>query len=148
MTVAVLGQAQRQRPMLIAGSLLATVLLVVFGLSRTLWLAYATMAIVSYGFVLCFATSNTLMQMQVPDYLRGRVMSIYTLMFIGTIPFGSLFAGWLAKYIGAPPTIVICAVISLLTTLVVAFRPGGLRDMEMGIKPAYSGPDRDTPVRR
>ena len=58
-------------------------------------------------------------------------MSIYTLMFIGTIPFGSLFAGWLAKYIGAPHTIVICAVISLLTTLVLAFRPGGLRDIDV-----------------
>lgn len=134
LTVAVLGNAHRQRNMLITGSLLATLLLIVFGLSRTLWLAYATMAIVSYGFVLCFATSNTLMQIHVPDHLRGRVMSIYTLMFIGTIPFGSLFAGWLAKYIGAPPTIVIFAVISLLTTLIVAFRPGGLRDMEMTVK--------------
>ena len=146
LTVAVLGNARRQRPMLMIGSLLATVLLVVFGFSRSLWLAYATMAIVSYGFVLCFATSNTLMQLHVPDALRGRVMSIYTLMFIGTIPFGSLFAGWLAKYIGAPSTIVICAVISLLTTLVVAFRPGGLRDMD--VKPAYIGPDTGKPVRR
>lgn len=131
LTVAVLGSASRQRTMLMAGSLLATVLLVVFGLSKTLWLAYATMAIVSYGFVLCFATSNTLMQIHVPDNLRGRVMSIYTLMFIGTIPFGSLFAGWLAKFVGAPHAIVVCALISLMTTLVVAFRPGGLKDMDV-----------------
>ncbi len=129
LTVAFLGNARRQRNMLIAGSLLATVFLVVFAVSRTLWLAYATMAIVSYGFVLCFATSNTLMQLNVPDVLRGRVMSIYTLMFIGTMPFGSLFAGWLAKFIGAPLTILICAVVSLATTLVIVFRPGGLRDL-------------------
>jgi len=131
LTVAVLGNPRRQRNMLLIGSLLATIVLVVFGFSRSLWLAYATMAVVSYGFVLCFATSNTLMQLHVPDHLRGRVMSIYTLMFIGTIPFGSLFAGWLAKFIGAPTTIVVCAVISLLTTLFVAFRPGGLRDMDV-----------------
>lgn len=131
LTVALLGNARRQRNMLMAGSLLATVVLIVFGLSRTLWLAYAAMTIVSYGFVLCFATSNTLMQLHVPDRLRGRVMSIYTLMFIGTIPFGSLFAGWLAGLTNAPFTIVTCAVISLLTTLVVAFRPGGLRDMSI-----------------
>lgn len=149
LTVAVLGNALRQRNMLIIGSLLATVLLVVFGFSRTLWLAYTTMAIVSYGFVLCFATSNTLMQMHVPDQLRGRVMSIYTLMFIGTIPFGSLFAGWLAKYIGAPATIVTCAIISLITTLIVVLRPGGLKDMEvLPAKLGYTGPDRDRPVRR
>ena len=131
LTVAVLGNARRQRNMLMVGSLLATVVLIVFGFSRTLWLAYLTMTVVSYGFVLCFATSNTLMQLHVPDRLRGRVMSIYTLMFIGTIPFGSLFAGWLAKLTNAPVTIVTCAVISLLTTLVVAFRPGGLRDMSV-----------------
>ncbi len=131
LTVAILGNPARQRGMLLTGSLMATVVLVVFGLSRTLWLAYVTIAIVSYGFVLCFATSNTLMQLHVPNALRGRVMSIYTLMFIGTIPFGSLFAGWLAKYIGAPTTIVLCAAISLLTVLVLTFRPGGLKDMDV-----------------
>jgi len=131
LTVAILGNPARQRGMLLTGSLMATVVLVVFGLSRTLWLAYVTIAIVSYGFVLCFATSNTLMQLHVPNALRGRVMSIYTLMFIGTIPFGSLFAGWLAKFIGAPTTIVLCAAISLLTVLVLTFRPGGLKDMDV-----------------
>ena len=131
LTVALLGNARRQRNMLMTGSLLATVVLIIFGFSRTLWVAYAAMAVVSYGFVLCFATSNTLMQLHVPDHLRGRVMSIYTLMFIGTIPFGSLFAGWLAGLTSASFTIVTCAVISLLTTLVVAFRPGGLRDMSV-----------------
>ena len=131
LTVALLGNARRQRNMLMVGSLLATVVLIVFGFSRTLWLAYAAMTVVSYGFVLCFATSNTLMQLHVPDHLRGRVMSIYTLMFIGTIPFGSLFAGWLAGQTSASFTIVACGVISLLTTLVVAFRPGGLRDMSV-----------------
>lgn len=131
LTVALLGTAQRQRNMLIIGSLLATVFLVVFGLSREMWLGYATMLIVSYGFVLCFATSNTLMQLHVPDALRGRVMSIYTLMFIGTMPFGSLLAGWAARFIGAPATILACALISLATTLVIAFRPGGLRDLKV-----------------
>ena len=129
LTVAFLGNASRQRNMLIAGSLLSTVVLVVFALARTMWVAYAAMIIVSYGFVLCFATSNTLMQLNVPDALRGRVMSIYTLMFIGTMPFGSLFAGWLARFIGAPTTILVCALTSLLVAVIVAFRPGGLRDI-------------------
>ncbi len=131
LTVAILGNARRQRNMLITGSLLATVFLVVFGLSRTVWVAYATMIIVSYGFVLCFATSNTLMQLSVPDQLRGRVMSIYTLMFIGTMPFGSLLAGWLARFLGAPTTIVACALVSLATTLALAFRPNGLRTLSI-----------------
>lgn len=129
LTVAFLGTASRQRNMLIVGSLLSTVVLVVFALARSMWVAYAAMTVVSYGFVLCFATSNTLMQINVPDALRGRVMSIYTLMFIGTMPFGSLFAGWLAKFIGAPTTILVCALVSLLVAAIVAFRPGGLRDI-------------------
>ena len=132
LTVALLGSARRQRDMLIAGSLLSTVFLIIFALARNLWLAYAMMAVVSYGFVLCFANSNTLMQLTVPDALRGRVMSIYTLMFIGTMPFGSLFAGWVAKFIGAPITMLICALISLATVLVVVFRPGGLRSLDVG----------------
>ncbi len=131
LTVALLSNPRRQRDMLITGSLLATVFLIVFALARNLWLAYAMMAVVSYGFVVCFANSNTLMQLTVPHALRGRVMSIYTLMFIGTMPFGALFAGWLAKYIGAPVTMLVCAVISLLTVLVVVFRPGGLRGMQV-----------------
>ncbi len=131
LTVALLSNPRRQRDMLIAGSLLATVFLIVFALAKNLWLAYAMMAVVSYGFVVCFANSNTLMQLTVPQALRGRVMSIYTLMFIGTMPFGALFAGWLAKYIGAPVTMLVCAVISLVTVIVVVFRPGGLRDMKI-----------------
>jgi MFS family permease len=136
LTVAFLGSARRQRNMLIIGSLLATAVLIAFSLTKNLWVAYAAMIIVSYGFVLCFATANTLMQLTVPNELRGRAMSIYTLMFIGTMPFGSLFAGWLAKYIGAPPTIFICAVVSLVTTIVVTFRRGGLRDIRVSsVKP-------------
>jgi MFS family permease len=131
LTVALLSNPRRQRDMLVAGSLLATVFLIVFALAKNLWLAYAMMAVVSYGFVVCFANSNTLMQLTVPHALRGRVMSIYTLMFIGTMPFGALFAGWLAKYIGAPITMLICAVISLVTVLIVVFRPGGLRSMKI-----------------
>jgi MFS family permease len=130
LTVAFLGSARRQRNMLIAGSILGTVILFGFAASRTLWLAYTTMSVASYAFVLCFATSNTLMQLTVPDQLRGRVMSIYTLMFIGTMPIGSLFAGMLARYIGSPATICICAGISLATAIIVSFRKGGLKDID------------------
>ncbi|BDI32853.1 MFS transporter [Capsulimonas corticalis] len=128
-TVAFLGGPARQKNMLIWGALASTGLLVVFGLTRSMWVAYATMALVSYGFVVCFATSNTLVQLTLPDHLRGRVMSIYTLVFIGSMPIGSFFAGWVANKIGAPPAILVCAVLSLLTTIWVAFRPGGLRDI-------------------
>ncbi len=58
-------------------------------------------------------SSNTLIQAMVPDHLRGRVMAVYTMMFMGMAPFGSLFAGALAKPLGAPLTITIGAVACL-----------------------------------
>lgn len=133
-SVAVLGNVRRQRNMLVAGALLSTLLLIVFARAHTLEVAYISMAIVSYGFVLCFATSNTLVQMTVPDHLRGRVMSIYTLVFIGTTPIGSVFVGWVAQHTGTANAMLLCAVISLLTALILVFRPGGL--LTIGTAPA------------
>ena len=52
--------------------------------------------------VIITASANTIVQMTVPDYLRGRVMSIYMLVFAGTTPIGSLFVGWLASVAGTP----------------------------------------------
>ena len=51
------------------------------------------------------ASSNTLIQAMVPDALRGRVMAVYSMMFMGMAPLGSLLAGLLAGRIGAPATI-------------------------------------------
>ncbi|HEX5324725.1 MAG TPA: MFS transporter, partial [Capsulimonadaceae bacterium] len=130
LSVAVLTSPERQKHMLIIGSLLATVVLVIFGFAHDMTTAYICMAVVSYAFVLCFANANTFMQMTVPDVLRGRVIAIYMLMFIGTGPLGSLLAGYLAEYFGAPPTIVFFAVVSLVFALVVCFRPGGLRSLK------------------
>jgi MFS family permease len=53
------------------------------------------------------ASSNTILQTIVPDDRRGRVMSYYTMAFVGMAPFGSLFAGTLAARIGAPLTLMI-----------------------------------------
>jgi len=88
------------------------------------------MAIVQCAFIAIFATSNTLVQLIVPDALRGRVMSIYTLVFIGTSPIGSLMAGVIARNIGAPTTTICFAVVSLIVALIVCFRPGGLRSIK------------------
>lgn len=51
------------------------------------------------------AGSNTLIQSMVPDALRGRVMAVYSMMFMGMAPFGALLAGALASRIGAPATV-------------------------------------------
>ncbi len=135
-SVAVFATAGKQNIQLIVGSLLATLVLVVFAFARDMTVAYVTMAIVSFGFVLCFATCNTLMQMTVPDSLRGRVMAIYMLMFIGTGPVGSLLAGGMAARVGAPHTILFFALVSLAIAVYACFRSGGIRDLKAHYKPA------------
>jgi predicted MFS family arabinose efflux permease len=125
-SVTLFSRPERYKLLLVGGSILSNGMLIFFALARQMEMAYITMALVTYGFILIFASANTVMQMTVPDRLRGRVMAIYTLVFIGTAPAGSLFAGYIAQYIGASHTILLFAVITLVCVVVVAFRPGGL----------------------
>jgi MFS family permease len=75
-----------------------------FALSRTLWLSIPAIALVGLGSILQISTSNTILQTIVEDDKRGRVMSLFTMSFLGMAPFGSLLAGSLASAIGAPST--------------------------------------------
>ena len=129
--VAVLSRVERYKWNLIIGGLLSNALLMAFAWERNMALAYVTMALVTFGFVLIFATANTVMQMTIPDNLRGRVMSIYVLVFIGTGPIGALMAGYIAQYVGAPWTIFAFALVSLICVAVVSFRPGGMISLSL-----------------
>jgi MFS family permease len=84
--------------------------LILFSWSRIFWLSAAMLLPVGFTMMLQMSSSNTLIQAMVPDHLRGRVMALYTMMFIGMAPFGSLFAGALADRVGAPVTVSIGAV--------------------------------------
>ncbi len=79
--------------------------LVLFSLSRNFLLSTALLLPVGFCIMLQMSSSNTLIQVMVPDHLRGRIMAMYTMMFMGMAPFGSLFAGALAEHLGAPLTV-------------------------------------------
>jgi len=81
--------------------------LIGFALSRSLWLSLVLLLVTGLGFMVQMAASNTLIQTLVEDDKRGRVMSFYTMAFMGTTPFGSLLAGTLANRIGAPRTLLL-----------------------------------------
>jgi MFS family permease len=81
--------------------------LVLFGLSHVLWLSLLLMLAVGFGMMQGLTVSNTIIQTLVPEDKRGRVMSYYTAAFVGMAPFGSLFAGSMAHWIGAPRTVMI-----------------------------------------
>jgi MFS family permease len=81
--------------------------LILFSMSRVLWLSMILMLFTGFGMMQQMAASNTIIQTIVPEDKRGRVMSYYTMAFVGMAPFGSLLAGALAHAVGAPHTLVI-----------------------------------------
>jgi MFS family permease len=84
--------------------------LILFGLSRNLALSLCLMLVVGFGMMQGLAASNTVIQTLVPEDRRGRVMSYYTVAFVGMAPFGSLLAGALAHRFGAPHAVMITGV--------------------------------------
>ncbi len=88
--------------------------LAAFSMSRMFWLSCAILLPVGFCMMIEMGSSNTLIQSMVPDQLRGRVMSVYSMMFMGMAPLGSLMAGALADRIGAPWTVaaggIVCAI--------------------------------------
>ncbi len=81
--------------------------LILFSFSHVIWLSLILMVATGLGFMVQMASSNTLLQTIVEEDKRGRVMSFYTMAFMGTAPFGSLIAGFLAGRIGAPATLLL-----------------------------------------
>ena len=91
--------------------------LILFGVSRWLWLSLFLIAVVGFGIMQALAASNTIIQTLVPDDKRGRVMSYYTMAITGATPFGSLLIGALANRLGAPITLVVAGVLCLAGAL-------------------------------
>lgn len=75
--------------------------LILFGISRHFWLSVAFLLPAGFSMMVQMASSNTLIQSMVPDRLRGRVMSVYSMMFMGMAPIGALGAGVVASHLGA-----------------------------------------------
>ena len=94
----------------------------IFAVSPYFWLSAAALVPTGGFMMLQMASSNTLLQAMVPDHLRGRVMALYSMMFMGMAPLGALFAGALADRIGAPVTVVLGGVLCLAGGLVFGAR--------------------------
>jgi MFS family permease len=88
--------------------------LIVFAASKSFWLSATLLVPVGFCIMLQMACSNTLIQTMVPDVLRGRVMSVYSMMFMGMAPFGALLGGAIADRLGAPWTVAIGGAASIV----------------------------------
>lgn len=97
------------------------------GLSRSFPLSLALLAGAGFSLLPFTATANALLQSIVPDRLRGRVMGVYVFMFLGMTPLGSLQAGALASWVGAPAAVMIGATMLLLVVLTAWSRVPELR---------------------
>jgi MFS family permease len=101
--------------------------LVLFSLSRSFLLSAGLLVPVGFCMMVQMASSNTLIQSMVPDQLRGRVMAVYSMMFMGMAPFGSLLSGFLADRVGAPMTLMVGAAGCLAGSGIFALRLPSLR---------------------
>jgi predicted MFS family arabinose efflux permease len=94
--------------------------------------------------ILHLASSNTVLQTMVEDDMRGRVMSLYATAFVGTVPFGSLIAGYLASRIGAAHTLMLGGACCLIGSFLFSRKLPALRKLvhpiyvRKGIIPAVS----------
>jgi MFS family permease len=140
-TVLGLGRKIAQAAMLFGVALIA------FSTSSNLWLSLAILPFSGAGFIVALAATNTVIQTVVPETLRGRVMSLYTVAFLGTAPIGSLLAGVAAERIGAQATIAVGGAFSLMFGLWFFTTLPRLRDL---IRPVYAergllvAPDADS----
>ena len=106
--------------------------LVLFSGSHCYWISFTILVFSGFTMMMQFTATNTLIQAMVPDQLRGRVMSLYAMMFLGMSPLGSLLSGAVADRIGAPITVAIGGLASCL---------GGLAFARKW--PSMRGPARD-----
>lgn len=120
--IASLSETAHRGKLLTIGNLLFPAALVVFSLSQSFILSVIIMLVVGFSFVWQNALANTLLQLIVPDELRGRVMGFYTMTFQGMMRLGGMQAGLMGDWLGAPFAVGIGALISLIFGGFVAVR--------------------------
>jgi MFS family permease len=131
------------RRSLLVGLLASGIGMAVFAWSRSLPLTLMMGLMAGYGLITYVATTNMLLQLTTEDRFRGRIMSLYTFMFIGTSPFGALLCGWIAQRWGAPPATTLCALFLLSGALWMSYRLRILAARETARTPV--APDAEAP---
>lgn len=120
--------------MIIIAGLAAGSALVLFANAPSTRYALPLLTVVGFGILVTSVSVNTILQTIVDDDKRGRVMSLYTVAFLGIMPFGALTAGALADIIGPRATITIGGLCCLVSTLILARKR---HDIRAGIRPIY-----------
>jgi len=96
--------------------------LLVFSLSANLYLALAALAVIGWSLVSFLATANSFIQLSVPDNLRGRAMSVYTLVFLGTAPIGNSLMGTFADAVGSAKAVGVAAFLCIIAAVIFSLK--------------------------
>lgn len=119
-----------QRPtmrLLLIGAAACGVAMIGLGVNRFVPLSMVLMFVAGWGVIAMAATTNTTIQLTVPDVLRGRVMSVYTTVFAGSVPLSGLFSGAVAGLAGVPAALALGGILALLTAGLAALKLAGDR---------------------
>ena len=103
--------------------------IVAFSQSRSFWLSIVLLLVAGFGTIVQITSTNTILQTLVEEDKRGRVMSLFTMAFMGMVPFGALLEGSLASHLGAPPTLLVNSACCLLGAAVLARQLPSLRNV-------------------
>jgi predicted MFS family arabinose efflux permease len=122
------GRSKRGR-LWSTSSFLLPLVMAAFALTRWQPLSFIMLAAMGFFLINIMNTSNAMVQSRVPDDLRGRVMGIYSLMFMGGGPIGSLLVGELASWTNEPVTALLCAGVLLLYAAFIWLRRPEVREM-------------------
>ena len=127
------GQVRGLGKIIVATTMGFGVALVIFAASPSFWLSLAVLLGVGFSWMVLIAACNTLLQVLAVDEMRGRVMSLFSMMLVGMAPFGSLIAGWLADWVGAPLVVTVGGFFCAAGGLVFAQRLPRLRETALPI---------------
>ena len=127
--VAYLGDFRRKGWLVLGGSVTFGLFIARFALASTLWLSLVFLFGVGFSVVVCVANINTLLQKLVTDQMRGRVMSMFILSFMGTMPIGNIVAGAASNQFGPQHTLAVGGIIVALVATGVAIFNKRLRDL-------------------
>ncbi len=130
LTIASLGHFKRKGLLLTIGNLGFPLLAILFAFSMSFIASMVLLVGIGVGFMVQNSMSNSLVQQIVPDHLRGRVMSVYMLVFQGFFPIGSLISTSIAQEYGAPMGAAIGASVALMAGVVFLFAAPYLRKLE------------------
>ncbi|HLM24594.1 MAG TPA: MFS transporter, partial [Pyrinomonadaceae bacterium] len=127
--VAYLGDFRRKGWLVLGGSIAFGLCIMGFALSSRLQLSLLSLFGLGFALVVSLSTSNTLLQKLVIDQMRGRVMSMFLLSFVGTMPIGNILAGTASNHFGPQPTLAVGGFIITLVATGVAIFNKRLRDL-------------------